>query len=205
LSNVNTFSNLNPIVLNAANFSESGYIDIYNSISFNYTVNDWKMFIKGDLNNLNITTLAYYVNGSALNDTKTVNVSYSPYNVTSAYDDLNFLPTSLTQNNISPYGQSNVIPYWNITALSTSHITDMYVHNEETMPACAKLSATNTSSGTKVNLTTTGQKVLSLNGSNGGIWHYLNLNACTQGFFINVTIDSLCSDCVVTYDAFSRV
>jgi parallel beta-helix repeat protein len=201
LSNLNVTSYLNPISLRGSNFTTTGNMTIRDDTSFNVTVNDWKLYLAGDIDNIQINTTFTYSDAPNLIDTKTVNMSYSPFNLTSAYPTLNFIPSSLNAKNVQPYGQSATIPYWNVTAITTHHITDFFINAYEDIPVCAILIATNTSLGTPVILTVAGQKIVSLSGNtNSGIWHYLNLTSCSSGFPIDVIINSLCEGCVQTID-----
>jgi hypothetical protein len=201
LNNMTVTSSLNPISLNTVTFGTTGTIALSDDLGFSATVNDWKLYLKGDLDDIPITTTLYFDDVPVDTDTKLVDIRYSPYDLTSAYPTLNFVPSSLSSKNVQPYGQSTSIPYWNVTATSTLHNTEFYVNTYDTMPACAVLTAANSSTGTQSILSVAGTKVATLAGGySSGIWHYLNLTSCTSGFPIDVIVNSICVGCVQTID-----
>jgi hypothetical protein len=177
-------SRLNPISLNNASFGTTGNITIKDDTSFSSTINDWKLYLKGDVDNINVTATLTYTSLPTVIDTKNIDMRYSPYNLTSAYETLNFIPSSLSAKNVQPYGQSTTTPYWNITAISTHHDTVFYINTYESLPVCAVLTASTTYTGAQT-----------------------SLSGCTSGFPIDVVINSLCDGCVQTvdYDSWSGV
>jgi len=196
-SNLKVLSRLNPVVLNPDNFTTTGNITILDDENFNITINDWRLYFIGDKDYITITTT--FENGSTITDNKHINVTYSPYTLSSITPYLEFYPTSLTVANITPRGQTSGIPYWNVTAISTHHTTDFYIRLNNSLPSCATLTASNSTKN--ISLTDSGQKILSLDGGDsGGIWHYLTMNNCNEGFYLDIIINSLCSGCVLTTD-----
>ena len=196
-SNLKVLSRLNPVILNPDNFTTTGNITILDDENFNITINDWRLYFIGDKDYITITTT--FENGSTITDNKHINATYSPYTLSSITPYLEFYPTSLTVANITPRGQTPGIPYWNVSPISTHHTTDFYIRLNNSLPSCATLTASNSTKN--ISLTDNGQKILSLDGGDsGGIWHYLTMNSCNEGFYLDIIINSLCSGCVLTTD-----
>ena len=133
------------------------------------------------------------------------------------------------QNNVTPYlgynfyrifeegvwwNMSPYTPFWNITASSQNHTTDIYTNYYQTpytaeggsdeLPSCMTLDA-DTEDGSTT-LSGDGQQVLDITiaeaaaSTQKGIWNFLTLSACTEGTAIDFVINSLCDTCVQTHD-----
>lgn len=206
LSNLTLKSKVNPIIL-FNNLSNVGNISLISSNNnFNITITDYKHKFIGDFDNVSLISTFYLDDGSTQNFTGLFNIRYSPFNTSTIREYFDFFIPNKTTFNVSPFGQTNNVSFWNITYLSSNHTSDFYIqYYNLTNNDCIDVWASNTSITPRINLTNTGKKILTLNSTTKGrLWNYVDFMNCTQGSEINIVINSLCSSCTLTsdYDAY---
>jgi len=119
------------------------------------------------------------------------------------FDDINI---SWAANDVVSGGGT---PFWNFSAQSENHTTDIYVNYyeatyEDDFASCMTLKASTENGNTT--MSRDGQEVLDFTiaeaaaGTQKGIWNFLSLSSCTEGGVIDFVANSLCSDCVLTKD-----
>ena len=150
---------------------------------------------------------SYNKNNLSENDTLSITLRESLFDLylPNSVSTWNIYPSYPTQKDLEPFGQSSTTPFWNITANNGFPI-DIYVELNNSINSCIDINITDGSTSIFVN--TTPQKICSsINDINDkcNLWSYVDLD-CSYGdglqspvFFI----DSICSDCVITDDAFS--
>ena len=96
ISNITARFGLNPISLNNTVFPKTGSLTMNVSGGTIATTNysNGELFIVGDVDNVPITIIRNYVNGSSDTTSMLASVRYSPYNITQVRPTLDFYPTS---------------------------------------------------------------------------------------------------------------
>lgn len=153
----------------------------------------------------NITLIAHNTSYSE-NKTFTVFVRYSKFDLTlpANISYWEFFPTASIQSNVTPYGQSNSTPIWNVSNDAYDDPFDIYVKANSSLNSCINLTFSNSNSKVDgIVANTISQRIknsLALN-SYAGVWNYLDLVSCSGPFLIPwFEWCGICSDCVKTSD-----
>ena len=212
-TNINASETINRVEVNITEInnriqSNSQFNVTFGSDSGSAILNVWNVSQPDDWN------ISIVANNSvnATGDSRTIQARYSNYNFTFA--DVNFpfiVPfgqTSVSQSNVTPFGQNDSTPILNITSdalldsfnISFTWITtpnsclNFTISNESTNRGYEDVSITNTSTYFVNNNVTVG--------SNFGLWTFWNLSSCgTGGVGFSAPIfrlDTICLECIRT-------
>lgn len=202
-----TFYNASFVVYDIDTSNNRIPIDIYNdrtgtvtitSLDLNYTIGtlntsniDWLNISAQNYNGNKITaeTTMYYdgstnmtirVNNSEYEAEHEAYIYYSNINLTSAYDYWEIVPQTLDSKNVTPYGQSYIIPFDNITALN-EHNYNLSVYYDGTVDDCIDIRVcTNYNQTNCITANTTPQWIMNGNLTTPiSLWYYVDLNNCT--------------------------
>lgn len=197
VNTLNLTYKMNPIDLNYTLLdSKNGTIGF--NVSFDngiIQIDDIDIHYKGD-GNVNIS--ACYSNYC---DNKTITVRYSKFNLSlpSNVDYWEVFPSSNTQKNVTPYGQSSSVPIWNVTSMSNYNLS-LSVWVNESLNSCLNISFSNHSNRTgEILINTTPNKVYSnlTSKSHFGLWNWIDLYNCSARFYLPYfSFSAICSDCV---------
>ncbi len=202
----NVNATINPIVLSNQSFEDCTLCFI------NFTFTDGPTIVSDlivdFLGSLNYTVTARFDVG-AISVSKIIQVFYSYFNITLPGTEFyDVFPTSKDSKNVSPFGQKDDIPIWNLSNLAYDRPIDVYVKTNLT-PDRINITYTNSSNqsnpaDTIFILNETYVKILDNvsidTGSNifyKGIWNYINLfNVSNRFELAYVYFTTICSDCV---------
>jgi hypothetical protein len=208
VTNISSYTNINPIRIYNLTPTILGDLQRFN-ITFNYksegsrnvSLTDYRTYFAGNKNDIfyNITYLQ--TTGSSTTLPGKFNARYSPYNITAVFRYLDFIPRRIPDYNITPYGQRPTRPYWNITSRTPEPI-HIYTNTQVDLPNCVALRASNNSAQiTPVIMNSTARKILELsNYRSGGMWYFLDYGYCNEAIPLDVIMNSVCQDCVITRD-----
>ena len=202
---VNLTQDINPVrfdipfiqYLNSINFTQ--YYDSGTSVTYE----DFKFDYRGSKN----------ISVVAGTDNLTIEVVYSKFNLSYPSGTIawQLFPSTRVQNDTEPYGQTDIIPIWNITPEGYHPFgVDIYVKYNETINTCVANNTfvgydNNTGGQLNQSVNATAQRLL-LNVSNllpQSVWTYTDINCSdsTIPFIIPYyCFQSICTDCVRTSD-----
>lgn len=95
------------------------------------------------------------------NDTKTLEVKYSKFNI-SLPSEVYFwevFPKTKNDKNVTPYGQTNSVPIWNITYLAYEDTLDLFVKTNSSFDSCLNITFSNSSTNRNFKLNTSSQLI----------------------------------------------
>jgi len=214
---INYTQQYNPITLNTTAISyylnnsndETVNVPFIISSDSNGTVemSDLAIYYKGSDN---ITVTANFYGDSEYapsSDTHSIMNVYSDVNLNTLYPYMEFFPSFLNDTNITPYGQSDTIPFWNITTMSYDKTANMSIYLNSNLPSCINMSVSTTSSkDDAVILNTTKYPILNNIETLPvttwyGLWFWVDLYNCNATELhslvtANVTYDLCCADCI---------
>lgn len=208
---VNYSISFNPVTLNSTVLqsyldNSSGWVNLTVNISSETNgsvyVNDLRLRKNGSSN---ITmTGEYGGNGTyvASNGGNETRVVYSEFSVASASDVIAFIPKTVNDTWVKPYGQTNSTPFWNITKTAYDKNFDVSVSLNKSLCSCiTNVTISNTSDFSDgVALSTNQQTIYSDLSTNAGFWLWANLDNCSYTAFrycnFQFNVDSCCKDCV---------
>jgi hypothetical protein len=206
ISNINIQYNPNPISLNLTRFKE--YLNTSINVPIRINASSWGTLQINNLNfpyngSQNITIIAHTPNYS-VNDTQFAYVAFSNYSKTLPYtftDVMILIPTSNSSKNVTPYGQTNTTPFFNITGKNYDKDFDLGIRLNTTAHSCFNITVSNTTSKSDgFILNTTFRKDLWNMGylESQGLRYWLDLNNCPIMILRNITIQtkSCCSSCM---------
>ncbi len=133
-------SSINPIVLNHTAFEDCS------KCSINISFGDSPIEVGGlefdFLGSWNYTASAY--SGTDF-DEHFVQIYYSDFNLSlpKEIDWYDVFPSSRNSTNVSPYGQGQNIPIWNLTNHAYDEEIDIYVKTNDSMPSCLNVTYSN--------------------------------------------------------------
>jgi hypothetical protein len=184
--------------------TKAGTVNVF-PISFEYPYGDNNTIRITAHDSIDTSSVTYYI---------TVIQSLFNYSMPANVDYFEVYPRTLTSKNVSPVGQTASVPILNITNLHASRNEDIYIKLNESwvsqgLPCMEMLFNTNsTPIGHNIS---TSSYLYCANVTPGGncyLWAYHNFN-CTSSQVANswydpvFVYDSICSDCVITSDAFT--
>lgn len=186
--------------------NSSGYADIPITITNNYNgtlqVNDLRYDYAGG--NDTIQIVVYEEGNYANNDVLNVNFFYSDwdYSFPNNVDYLEFIPSTPTSQNVTPYGQTSNVPMINLTSTNYGGKDyDFLIYlNETQTDSCVNLSlSTNSTKGFLIENETWMNISINSYGDNAGLWlwadyscNYTNWNVWEPG----ISFRACCSGCV---------
>lgn len=208
-----TIGEVNPVELNATAMQTyltnlDGNVDvpitIESSTNGTVLVEDIRVFFNGSCNYTINASFYGNVNYSASTDSlRTFKVEWSNFSRVLPYtytDDLIFVPASVNDTNVTPWGQTSTVPIYNITSFARRNFTTALNMNETI--SCLNITASNDSTkdnGTVLN--TTYQQIntnISTNQS-FGVWMWEDLDQCNatayRKFVIRINTLACCSRC----------
>ena len=216
ISNINISYRANPIELNYTLFerfqnNSAGFVDF--PIKFTSTSNG-QLSVNG-INisyhgSDNITILAHTESGNytSNNASYEARIRYSRFRLIypNYTDVIMFAPENTSDKNVTPFGQTNDIPIWNVTSLAYDSNFNVSIWVNETQ-SCRNVTIANTSNttgGVYLNTTPyqikTNISVFSTVVSNStGIWMWENLNNCdwtTAIKEVTYYISAVCLSCL---------
>ena len=200
-------SSVNPVILNVSSLEDCN--DCIINFTFggdDLTISDIQFDFLGSKNyTVNATSAGITV------DEHVIQVKYSKFNVSIAkelefYDVFAF---SQSQRNISPFGQNDETPIWNITSQAYDERFDVYVRLENITNSCLNQTWSNsTDREAGINMTDSYQILcpqVPTGDDSCNSWNYIDLNSCTNRFEIPYFIfAATCSSCVLDIDDFSN-
>lgn len=104
------------------------------------------------LGSKNVTVLAYVQDEKSTNDSLTVQARYSKFNI-SLPDGIywwDFFASSNDARNVSPFGQTDTVPIWNVTSQAYDDSLDFYVKVNETLNLCLSIIIGNVSDSSNI-------------------------------------------------------
>ena len=159
----------------------------------------------------NITVTAHFdgnADYNASNDTQIVKVVYSNFNVSLPpdypSDELVWLPVSNSSKNVTPWGQTDSIPGWNITSLAYDQPFNLSIKVNESYPSCMNMTVSSSNNKSEGILLNTSYQQIITNFTpltSQGIWWWLDLENCDRdslGAWVRRTyyLKACCYDCV---------
>jgi len=158
------------------------------------------------LGSKNITFFTHHQNDITINSSRVMQVRYSYFNlslpVNISYWEV--FPKNKDENNVSPFGQTNLTPIWNITSFAYDDSFDIYVKTNATLNSCLNIEFRNNTNFTLpsgVYLNTSNQKICSdvvNNTGSCGVWNYVSLNNCSSFYLPWFEFQAICSNCTRT-------
>jgi len=200
----------NPLYLNLNQFqselnrtSTSAFIDVPIRIEGNQgniTINDLRIDYNGSAK-FNVTGF-----GGGVSSTKYLNVSYSRFDKGLPYtfiDTIIFIPKTNSSKNVTPYGQTDLVPIYNITWKNYAVNASLGIR-VTSLPSCMSFTASNTTSKTSGNITLstsfksiyTNRLLNATNTTQVRLW--LDLTNCAYNIWNNISVElkSCCMNCM---------
>lgn len=203
LSDFNITHNPNPISITTSEVEDFNPINLTFGINTGIVqIDDIDLLFKGSKN---LTILAYKADDKTFNDTQILQVKYSKFNYSlpTDFDYWEILAYGTTKYNITPEGQTDSQPIWNITSQAYDDSLDLYVWVNESLDSCTNITFTNASTMGNIKINTTPQKIqdsIAISGSQG-IWNWVDLVGCSAGAQIPYFwFGGICSSCVLVDD-----
>ena len=137
--------------------------------------------------------------------TRIINISNSHINISQAYDYIEFYPASLSSKNVTPYGQNETFPFYNIT-YDANRDFELAVLLNETMPACMNISISKDNNSQYHVLNTSAYELTNMTVNESiGLWLKLDMSSCNRTalhalYTVDAYFDSCCSGCVPCFD-----
>ena len=193
----------NNVPLSLANLTR---VDILNSWNWTFNIfsgilNVYDLDIEY-LGSKNFTLTLHGDSASPGNVSQVLQIKYSKFNVSlpKGIIAFNVFATSRIQRDLTPFGQNNATPIWNITNLAYDDDFDTYVRLNGSIPSCLNITySNNTRKSDGIGLDAGLQRVITKTQKNAwnGIWSYVDLNNCTGRFIIPYTnFRTFCTTCV---------
>lgn len=179
------------------------------NLTFNFSggevqLDNLKLDYKGSKN---ITFFTHWYNNTSFNDTQVMQVKYSKFNVSLA-PNISYwevFPKSKDSKNVTPYGQVNTTPIWNVSSLAYDDPFDVAIFVNESFNSCLEITFSNDSAmdnTTDTLINTSAQWIysnVSILTDSFGIWNQVSLTNCSSRFYIPFfTFAAICSECVRT-------
>ena len=170
-------------------------------------IDDIKSYYYGSDNVTITASFSQNENYTSSSDTQDAMVVYSNISIEKAYEYMEWFPDSLTEENVTPYRQSDDTPYWNITPDAYDQKFNISIYLNETLPSCINMTLSTDSSkdnGTLISISDY-QYITDMNitgsGDYNGIWFWVDLVACNRTelealVMANISYDCCCADCV---------
>jgi len=135
-----------------------------------------------------------------------INITHSKINFSQAYDYIEFYPASLSSKNVTPYGQNETFPFYNITYAATNFDFELAVSLNQTMPDCMNISISkdNTSQYRVLNTSEYELTNMTVNDSIG-LWLKLDMSSCNRSalhalYTVDAYFDTCCDGCIPCFD-----